>query len=47
MAVSVMALVRYERRAAGDLADSAWERIMDEHFDDNRMEKIYPNAIER
>lgn len=33
MAVSVMALVRYERRAAGDLADSAWERIMDEHFD--------------
>lgn len=47
MAVSVMALVRYEKRAAGDLADSAWERIMDEHFDDNRMEKIYPNAIER
>ena len=47
MAVSVMALVRYERRAAGDLADSAWERIKDEHFDDNRMEKIYPNAIER
>ena len=47
MAVSVMALVRYERRAAGDLADSACERIMDEHFDDNRMEKIYPNAIER
>lgn len=47
MAVSVMALVRYEKRAAGDLADSAWEKIMDEHFDDNRMEKIYPNAIER
>lgn len=43
--VSVMALVRYDTRADGEMAVYGWERLMDERFDDVRMERIYPNAI--
>ena len=43
--VSVMALVRYDTRADGKTAVYGWERLMDEQFDDARMERIYPNAI--
>ena len=43
--VSVMALVRYDTRADGEMAVYGWERLMDERFDDARMERIYPNAI--
>ncbi len=45
--VSVMALIRYDTRAAGREAEDKWEQIMDERFDDARMERIYPNAIEQ
>lgn len=44
--VSVLALVRYDTRADGEkTAVYGWELFMDEHFDDARMERIYPNAI--
>lgn len=45
VAVSMLALIRYDARAAGAVAEYGWERAMDEHFDDARMERIYPNAI--
>lgn len=46
MAVSCMALIRSEQRQNGILAEYGWQRIMDERFDDERLEKIYPNAID-
>lgn len=47
MAVSVLALVRYDGRSKGMEPRWNWERVMDENFDDGRMQQIYPNAIER
>lgn len=44
MAVSGLAMIRYDRRSRGLEPKAAWEEMMDEHFDDARMEKIYPNA---
>ncbi|MBB5265899.1 putative membrane protein [Catenibacillus scindens] len=46
-AVSMMALIRYDARANNEPADSAWEQLMDEYFDDTRMEVIYPSAKPR
>ena len=43
--VSILALVRYDTRAEGKAAVNAWERVMDERFNDARMERIYPNAM--
>lgn len=43
--VSCMALVRVNERNAGIPATSRWQEIMDERFDDERMQLIYPNAI--
>lgn len=45
MAVSSMALIRSTQRAKGIPAEQGWQQIMDERFDDERLEKIYPNAI--
>ncbi len=45
LGVSVLALMRYDTRANGQQAAASWEKAMDEHFDDARMERIYPNAI--
>ena len=45
--VSSAALIRYDQRAGGPAADSGWEQIIDETFDDSRMEQIYPNAKQR
>lgn len=42
--VSMMALIRYDTRGEGEAAREHWERIMDERFDDARMERIYPKA---
>lgn len=42
---SVLALVRYDTRSDGKAAVYRWEQAMDEHFDDVKMERIYPNAI--
>lgn len=47
MAVSALALVRYSERSDGKEAHSEWESFLDEHYPDDRMEKIYPNAIRR
>lgn len=47
VAVSALALVRYGERADGVPAGSAWEKVMDQYFDDEKMEKIYPNAKEK
>ena len=44
MCVSMLALIRYDSRARGEAAGSRWEQVMDEHFDDARMERIYPSA---
>lgn len=43
--VSGMALTRFSSREQGQPAQTDWERLMDERFDDERMERIYPNAI--
>lgn len=45
MAVSSMALIRSTERANGIEATHSWQEIMDERFDDERLQKIYPNAI--
>ena len=45
--VSVLALVRYDTRADKKAAVHGWERLMDAHFDDARMERIYPNAVQQ
>lgn len=42
--VSAAALVRYDQRANGDSPDNTIEKWIDVHFDDTRMERIYPNA---
>lgn len=47
MMVSAMALIRYDARAHGEPADSAWEKVLDKHFDDARMKAVYPSAIEK
>ena len=45
--VSSMALIRYDRRSEGMQADNVIEKLLDEHFDDERMKRIYPNALAR
>lgn len=46
MAVSAMALVRSAQRGNGLPAEHGWQQIMDERFGDERLERVYPNAIE-
>ena len=45
MAVSGLALVRSNEREKGIPADSAWQQVMDEHYGDDVLKKIYPNAL--
>ena len=45
MAVSGLALVRSSEREKGIPADSAWQQVMDEHYGDDVLKKIYPNAL--
>ena len=45
MAVSTMALIRSNERSQGIPATQSWQQTMDKRFPDERMEKIYPNAI--
>ncbi len=45
--VSVMALIRYDTRSGGQEAVYKWEQSMDKYFGDARMERIYPNAIQK
>lgn len=46
VAVSCMALVRYDQRRSGVVAESSWQKTIDAHFPDQRMERIYPNALQ-
>lgn len=43
--ISCMALKRCQERRDGKTAEAAWEQIIDERFDDQRMKRIYPNMI--
>lgn len=45
IAVSGLALARYTERSQGRTAVRGWEKRIDERFDDERMGRIYPNAI--
>lgn len=45
--VSVMALVRYDARGNGYAPVHRWEQEIDKRFGDERMERIYPNAMEQ
>ena len=46
MIVSSMALIRADQRSKGIEAKYSWQEIMDERFDDIRLKKIYPNALD-
>lgn len=43
--VSCMALLRYGQRQEGIAAEEKWQVWTDAHFDDARIEQIYPNAV--
>lgn len=45
MVVSSLALIRSTERKERVKAEYGWQKIMDERFDDERLERIYPNAI--
>lgn len=44
VAVSMMALIRSDGRAKGIEPRNALEHMIDQHFDDERMQQIYPKA---
>ena len=45
MLLSVAALIRYDERGKGATPENTLEEWLDEHYDDARMQQIYPNAI--
>ena len=46
IAVSCMALIRYDERSRGIKAEASWQQWSDTHYDDAKLMKIYPNAVE-
>ena len=44
LVTSALALARYDARTSGDAPNGQLEVFLDEHFDNARMEHIYPNA---
>lgn len=44
MLTSALALARYDARTSGEAPKSSIDMLLDAHFDDARMERIYPNA---
>ena len=44
MTVSALALARYDARTSGTAPANRFEVYLDAHFDDARMEQVYPNA---
>lgn len=44
MLTSALALARYDARTSGEAPKSSIDTLLDDHFDDARMERIYPNA---
>ncbi len=45
--VSASALIRYSERSEGVAASNGWEELLDEYFDDERINTIYPNLNQR
>lgn len=45
MIVSSMALLRSTERANNIPAESTWQQLMDEYYDDETLQRIYPNAL--
>ena len=45
VSMSALAMGRYSQRAEGVPATAAWQVYMDEHYPDETMRRIYPNAI--
>ena len=43
--LSAMALGRYSDRYAGKPAENSVESFLDSYYPDERMERVYPNAI--
>ena len=43
--LSALALNRYTMRQTGNGIETFADGFLDEHFPDERMERIYPNAI--
>ena len=41
---SALALARYDARTSGEGPQNSIDTLLDDHFDDARMEHIYPNA---
>ena len=41
---SALALARYDARTSGEAPANQLDMLLDEHFDNARMERIYPNA---
>ena len=44
MTISALALARYNARTDGVPPANRLEEVLDERFDNERMERIYPNA---
>ena len=44
ISVSALAMGRYSQRAEGVPATASWQVWMDEHYPDETMQRIYPNA---
>ena len=44
MLTSALALARYDARTSGAAPTGSIDRLLDERFDDARMERVYPNA---
>ena len=44
MLTSALALARYDARTSGAAPTGSIDRLLDDRFDDARMERIYPNA---
>lgn len=44
MLISALALYRYNDRIENPVPKNNLEKILDERFDDERMDRIYPNA---
>ena len=42
--MSCMALVRYDERSKDNNQYNSIQTWLDTHYDDSRMERIYPNA---
>lgn len=45
VAVSGLAMLRYNQRSEGVPAAASWQQFMDSHYGDEVMRRIYPNAI--